>query len=92
MSPIPGEARKFSRRRIVAVVPACRRERERAVSQEVNVETVPSTGVEVGSITGVAVGDGRGVDVSVSSAVAVGDEAGSVAAGAVVSVGDGTTR
>ena len=50
-------------------------------------EAVPSTGVRFGSITGVSVG-GRGVGVSVSNAV--GDETGSVAAGAVVCVGDGS--
>ena len=90
MSPIPGEARKFSRRRIVAVVLACRRERERAVSQEVTVEAVSCTGVRVSSLTGVSVGGGRGVGDGVSSALAVGDGTGSVAAGAVVCVGDGS--
>lgn len=90
LSRIPGEERKFRRRRIVAVVPACRRERESAASQAVFEEGAPSPGVEVGSIPGAVVGEGRGVAFNGSGFVAVGDGKACVGAGAMASVADGS--
>ena len=91
LSWIPGEERKFRRRRIVAVLPACSRECELAASQAVKVVavSVSSTGAGVGSISGVAVGEARGVALNGSEFVAVGDGEDSVGSGSMVSVGDG---
>ena len=90
---IPGEERKFRRRRIVALVPVCNREREAATSQAVIAEVVSSAGVEVGSITGVPVPVGSGVgeaDVVVGF-VSVGEGTG-VVVGASVSIAVGEGR
>jgi hypothetical protein len=105
LSWIPGEERKFKRRRIVAVIPGSKRERDAAVSQALRRAIVPSpvtgvdsiTGVSVGAGTGVsvsefafvAVGEGRGVAVIVSGLVAVGDDGASVASGSELWVGEG---
>jgi hypothetical protein len=53
---IPGEERKFRRRRIAAFMPICSRERERAASQAVSPEGDSAVGVEVEVARGVAVG------------------------------------
>jgi hypothetical protein len=103
---MPGEERKFRRRRIVAFPPGCKRERDLAESQAVIVDGVSPRGVDDGSSTGVpvgvgsgvavcvsewvAVGEGRGVAVSSSKLVAVGEGIGSVDTGAIVRVGDAT--
>jgi hypothetical protein len=96
---MPGEERKFRRRRIVAFLPDCRRERERAASQALALDGVSPTGAEVGSIVampvgkgvgstiGVAVGEGSGVARSTSSLVALGAGRDSVGAGSLVRVG-----
>ena len=79
---IPGEERKFNRRRIVARIPTSNRAREKAAHTSVfegisiiGVGNVSATGGKVGE--GVAIlleGDGVGVDVSVSIAeITVGD-------------------
>jgi len=52
---MPGEERKFKRRRMTAFVPAFRREREVAASQ------AEETGADGEVKTGVAVGEGEGV-------------------------------
>ena len=52
---MPGEERKFKRRRMTAFVPAFRREREVAASQ------AEETGADGEVKTGVAVAEGRGV-------------------------------
>ena len=69
---IPGEERKFKRRRIVAFIPFCKREREDATSHT-DATGVPVIGVDVkvAGIVGrelavdseafVMVGEGRGV-------------------------------
>lgn len=54
LSRIPGEERKFRRRRIVALIPVCRRERETAASQAVTAG-VSSIGVVVESTTATTV-------------------------------------
>ena len=54
--PIPGEERKFRRRRIVAFLPACKREREAASSHAVAGEGVSPTGEEMTTIGGSAFG------------------------------------
>lgn len=63
---MPGDERKFKRRRIVASIPPCNRERVSAASQVSASGGVSTTGVvvTVASITGVSVGvDGGGVGV-----------------------------
>lgn len=95
LSPIPGEERKFRRRRIVAVIPGCKRERDAAASQALLVDGVSSvaagtgTGVSVSALVIVAVGGGKGVGVSGSELVVVGDGKVSVAAGPMVWIRDG---
>jgi hypothetical protein len=80
---MPGEERKFKRRRILAFVPVCKRERAEAASQAVIVDVLSSTGGEVDSLTGVPVG----VAISVCEVVGV---AGFVAVGKGSEVGVGT--
>jgi hypothetical protein len=60
---MPGEKRKFKRRRIVAFSPTCKRERELAASHTSSVAGIAAIGVAVNSLTGVTVGEGRGVRV-----------------------------
>ena len=84
MSRIPGDERKFKRRRIVAFIPACRREREVAASQAV----VPAMGVAVGSTRGVPVGEGRAVAPGSEAFVAVGDGSESAVTVSEVEVGE----
>jgi len=69
---MPGEDRKFKRRRIVAFIPVCNCEREAAVSHAL-VTGIHARGVAVGSITEVSVGEGRGVAVGSDVLVAVGE-------------------
>ena len=71
---MPGEERKFKRRRIVAVIPVCKREREAAVSQAV-VAKLPVVEETVVSTTGVPTGAGRRV--GPEALVTVGDGVGS---------------
>ena len=71
LSWMPGEERKFRRRRIVALLPVCRRERSVAAWQAVRAAGPASTGVAVGSTMTVAVGEGNGVGVAASWLVAV---------------------
>ena len=63
MSPIPAEERKFKRRKIMAFIPVCKREREEADSHALSAD-VPTMGVEVGELSGVASCAGKGVSVS----------------------------
>ena len=60
---MPGDERKFKRRRIVAFMPTCKRERELGASHTSALEGMAGTGVAVNSLTGVTVGEGRGVAV-----------------------------
>jgi hypothetical protein len=82
--PIPGEERKFRRRRIVAFVPDCRRERDLAASHAAIADGLssPAVGVDVASITGGAIG--------VSGFVEVGGGGDSVGVDSIVPVGDGS--
>jgi len=104
LSWIPGEERKFKRRRIVAVIPGFKRERDAATSQALRMAGVPSlvagvdsiagvpirsgTGESVSEFASVAVGEGRGLAVTVSGLAAVGDDLASVATGSGVWVGN----
>lgn len=90
LSRMPGEERKFRRRRIVACIPGCKRERDAAASQAALVEGVAAVEVGAGLITGVLVGAGRAVAVGASGLVAIGEGRG-VAVGepGCVSVGEG---
>ena len=63
LSRIPGEERKFKRRRIVAFIPTCKRERELAASHTSSVAGIAAIGVAVNSLIGVTVGEGSGVAV-----------------------------
>jgi hypothetical protein len=72
---MPGEERKFKRRRMVAFTPVCRRERDAADSHTV-IAGASAIGVEVGSAIGVSVGDGRGVSVGGAMVVSGGEERG----------------
>ncbi|HSB00878.1 MAG TPA: hypothetical protein VLE49_09520, partial [Anaerolineales bacterium] len=89
-SRIPGEERKFKRRRIVAFVPTCKREREVAISQTSAAE-VPGLGVGVVSGAGVAIGEGTGVGLGSEVSVSVGEtiavDGGDVEEGRGVAVG-----
>ena len=65
---MPGEERKFKRRRMMALIPACNRECEEAASHavaagvpEIGVEVEEGRGVAVGAATSVTVWDARGV-------------------------------
>jgi hypothetical protein len=79
LSRIPGEERKFKRRRIVALVPGFKCEREAAVSHaegagvDVEAEGVVAVGEGrgAGAIRFVSVGEGTGVTVSVEILVIV---------------------
>ena len=64
---MPGEERKFRRRRIVAFMPTCRREREVAASQAFVVDDVPGVGVGVDSTRGVSPGLKKGIGVAVAA-------------------------
>lgn len=88
---MPGEERKFKRRRIVAFAPARKRERDRTVSQAV-VAGAPARGVVVTSTAGVSVGMGRGVAVGSAMSVTVGEGSGEAVAVSGGDVGEtGTT-
>ena len=69
--PIPGEERKFKRRKMVALIPACRRECDEAASHAV-AAGVSAIEVEVDD-TGVVEGDERGVVVGAEISVVVGE-------------------
>ena len=89
---MPGEERKFKRRRMVAFVPGCKRDRDVAVSQAVCVEGGSAMEVGVDSITSVPVGVERGVIVRVAGLVAVGEAKGVAVralASKLVAVGEG---
>jgi len=77
---IPADERKFNRRRIVAFLPVCTRERAVAASQTSATEGTPAIGVPVDSITGESVGEGRGAGVS---------EGATVGGGVFVPIADG---
>lgn len=91
---MPGDERKFKRRRIVAFMPACKREREFGASHTSALDGMPGAGVAVDSLGGVTVGEGTGVAVSeaatVDEGVFVGDGDGDeIGAGVAVAVADG---
>ena len=65
LSRIPGDERKFKRRRIVAFIPTFKREREPAASHTSKLDGMARLGVAVNSITGVTVKEGRGVAIIV---------------------------
>jgi len=71
LSRMPGEERKFRRRRRVAFDPTCKRERESAASQA-EVNGISAAGVTVDSTTEVAVGEGRRLGMDVAGFVSVG--------------------
>jgi hypothetical protein len=65
LSRIPGEERKFKRRRIVAFIPVCKRAREVAASQAETIGvSLAARGVDVASGIGVADGGESGVEVA----------------------------
>ena len=68
-------------------MPSCRRERDTAISQAAITDGVSALGARVGSMSGVAVGEGRGVSVAGLLEVGAGRE--SVGADSTVRVGDG---
>jgi len=78
---MPGEERKFKRRRIVAFIPGCKRECDEADSQA-DATGVAMVGVDVEAVAGVAVGDGSGVGVGSGTIITVGK-----GTGVIVSVG-----
>lgn len=89
LSRIPGEERKFKRRRIVAFVPVRKRERELAASQALSTTGGPITEVGVASIAGVAAGDGMGAGEGVSVLMAIGEASGvAVSGSSIVGVGE----
>ena len=89
LSRMPGEERKFKRRRIVAFISCSRRERDAAASQAVTGTGVPAIGVDVDSASGVEVGAGSGVAEGTSALVPVGDGSeAAVGVGDSASVGD----
>src|SRR5262245_3859910 len=67
---MPGEERKFNRRRIVARIPTCRRARENA-AQTSGSDGISTIGVGNVSATGGRVGEAVTVGVKVSGACAV---------------------
>lgn len=69
---MPGEARKFKRRRIVALIPFCKREREDADSHA-DATAVAAIGVGGEEVTGVVDGDGSAVAVDSGRFVTVGE-------------------
>lgn len=93
---MPGEERKFKRRMITALIPTCRRERDRTASQAVTAGA-PAMGVAVASETGVSVCVGKGAAVGLARSVPIGEENGcgvavsgrDVASASGVSVGGG---
>ncbi len=90
LSLIPGEERKFKRRKIIAISPIFRCERARAALQATASDAaVP--GVVVAWGAGVAVGRGRGVAVGSERLVSVGEGIGNAVAveGGEVEVGRG---
>jgi len=85
---MPGEDRKFKRRRMMAFVPFCNREREEADSHA-DATAVPGIGVEVEDGAGVAVEDRGGVAVGAALSVTIGEgRGGIVSADAIVVVGE----
>jgi hypothetical protein len=88
LSRIPGEERKFKRRRIVAFVPICKRERDVAASQT-SVGGSPAMGVAVGPGDGVAVGEAIGVGLGSEASVAGGGGGVAVGSKILVSVDGG---
>ena len=94
---MPGEVRKFRRRRIVAFIPVCNCEREIAALHTSVSDGISTIDVSVDSITGVPVGKGEGVNVGAGVFVPVGDGIKTAVAvsppeGADVPVGDGIGR
>jgi len=89
---MPGDERKFKRRRIVAFMPACKREREFGASHTSALDGMPGAGVAADSLGGVTVGEGIGVAVSeaatVDEGVFVGDGV-EIGTGVAVAVADG---
>ena len=79
---MPGEERKFKRRRMIAFPPTRRRERVIAVSHISTGDGIFATAVIVGSIP---IAGGVGVDVGETWPIAVGEELGS---GIAVGVGE----
>jgi hypothetical protein len=69
---MPGEERKFKRRRMMAFLPFCKREREETKSQA-EATGVPVMGVDVKDGAGVAGRVGRGPAVDSEAFVLVGD-------------------
>jgi hypothetical protein len=69
---MPGDERKFKRRRMIAFLPFCKREREEAKSQA-EATGVPVIGVEVKDVAGVAGSVGRELAVDSEAFVIVGD-------------------
>jgi len=69
LSRIPGEERKFKRRRIVAFIPNCKREREPAASHTSIGVGIAAMGVVVDSMSSVAVGSW--ISVGVNSIIGV---------------------
>lgn len=66
---MPGEERKFNRRRIVAFIPTSKCDREPAALHTSIVAGIAAMGVVIGSLTSVAVELGRGVGVSEDTTV-----------------------
>src|SRR5215216_2546759 len=66
---MPGDERKFKRRRIVASIPTCKRDREPAALHTSIVAGIAAMGVVIGSLISVAVELGRGVGVSEDTTV-----------------------
>ena len=89
---MPGDERKFKRRRMVAFIPTCNCDREIA-SQTSASDGISTIGVGNGSGTGDSVGGGSGEGVGGCVAVAVGDGNGSGVAvdGMDVALGVGMT-
>jgi hypothetical protein len=90
LSRMPGEERKFRRRRIVAFVPACKRERDVAASHA-EVSGISAAGVIVGPVAEGPVGVGSGVEAGWDRLVSVGDGVGDGVAVRARGVGEGGT-
>jgi hypothetical protein len=76
---MPGEERKFRRRRMVALFPTCKREREVAALHTVT--GISASGVAVASTVGVAVGEEMRVGLGSAMSVAVGEGLGDAVGG-----------
>ena len=61
---MPGEERKFKRRRIIAFIPTCKRDRALDTSHTSIAVGIAAMGVVIDSLTSVAVESRRGVGVS----------------------------